>query len=323
MDKKSISEMISNFIKKRSILLVLIVLIIFFSIFAKGFFTLDNGLAILRQISILGLFSTGLMFVMISGFIDLSIGAQASFSSIWFGMAISSDYWNLPVPIGILTTLLWCVIFGLFNGIVITKTKMEPLIATLATQVILTGVTFSLTRANVISGLPQSILFIGQGFIGKIPIPVFILVIILIIVWLMLNRTYFGRYFYAVGSNSEAARLSGIKTDRVKVISFVIAAILCGLAGIVLTSRLNSGQPKAGDSYLMNALISCSLGGISLAGGVGGVYNLVCGIFILGVISNGMLIIGFNSYVQSIVQGAILLTAVAIDFIQRQRSHTI
>ena len=316
------NEKISDFIKKRSILLVLIAIIIFFSIFAENFLTFDNVIGILRQISILGLFATGMMFVMISGKIDLSIGAIASFTSIMFAMCVSSDYWNLPVFLGFLFALIICVVIGLFNGIVITKTNMEPLVGTLAVSTILGGVTFIICNAKPISGLPESILFLGQGFIGKIPVPVILLGVILLIVWFVLNRTYFGRYLYAVGSNSEAARLSGIKTDRIKVVAFVLTAILGGLAGLVLTSRLNSGQPKAGDSYFFNALIACSVGGISLAGGVGGVYNLICGICILGVITNGMLIIGFNAYLQNVVQGVVLLTAVSIDYLQRLRSNT-
>lgn len=322
MSKSTLFESISNFIKRRSILFVLFALIAFFSVFANNFATLDNALAILRQISILGLFATGMMFVMIVGYIDLSIGSIASFASVWFGMMVSSDYWHLPVFVGVIGTLLLCAVFGLFNGLVITKTKMEPLICTLGTQVILSGVTFVITQARVISGLPESILFIGQGFVGKVPFPVIILGVILVIVWVVLNRTYFGRYFYAVGSNSDATRLSGIRTDRVKIFSFVICAVLCGLAGIVLTSRLNSGQPLAGSSYMMNALIACSLGGISLAGGVGGLYNLICGILILGVINNGMLISGFNTYVQSIVQGVVLVATVSIDYLQRQRTSS-
>jgi ribose transport system permease protein len=302
---------------------VLIVLVVFFSVFADRFFTFDNIIGIFRQVSILGLFATGMMFVMITGYIDLSIGAIGSFSSIWFGMCVSSNFWNLPPAIGFILTLLFAGAIGLFNGMVITKTKMEPLVGTLATATMLTGVTFTLCKAMPVTGLPKSVLFIGQGFVGSIPVPVILLAVILVIVWFVLNKSYPGRYLYAVGSNSEASRLSGIKTDRVKITAYVITALLAGLAGIVLTSRLNAGQPKAGDSYLMTALISCSVGGISLAGGRGGVFHLICGICVLGVITNGMLIIGFNAYLQNIVQGAVLTLAVSLDYIQRQRSQTI
>jgi ribose/xylose/arabinose/galactoside ABC-type transport system permease subunit len=321
MDYTSLRKKASSFLKKRSILLVLILICVFFSIYTDNFFTFDNGIAVLRQISILGIFATGLMFVMLAGYIDLSIGTTASFASVLFAMCVSPEHWNLPLPIALIITLFFSILIGCFNGFVITKTNMEPLIATLATSTILSGITYLMCYAKPIPGMPDSIIFMGQGFMGPIPIPVIILGIILLLVWFVLNKTYFGRYIYAVGSNSEAAKLSGVKTDMVKIVAYVATSLMAGLAGLVLTGRLNSGTPIAGNSYQMNALIACSVGGISLAGGVGGLYSLICGMCVLGVITNGMLIIGLNAYWQNIVQGAILITAVSIDFLQRKRSN--
>ena len=283
----------------------------------------DNIIGIFRQVSILGLFSTAMMFVMLAGYIDLSLGSIASFSSVFFAMCISESYWHLPVPLAVLMTFGICAIIGLLNGTLITWTGMEPLVGTLATSTVLSGITFLMCMAKPISKLPKSILFIGQGFIGQIPVPVIVLAIILVVVWFLLNRTYIGRYLYAVGSNSEAAMLSGIRSNVIKRAAYITAAMLAGFAGIVLTSRLNSGQPMAGDSYQMNSLVACSVGGISMAGGSGSVYNLVCGIFVLGVITNGMLIYGLNSYVQNIVQGLALATAVSIDYLQRKKPSAV
>lgn len=306
---------LKNILRKSGILIVLIILILVFSNMSAQFRTFSNFITILRQISMLGVVSAGMMFVLISGGIDLSIGSQLSIVGVITAMCYAN--WGLPPVLCIIAGLLVGTLIGLFNGIAITRTGMPPMIATLAVQIMVRGLGFIICGGASIYGLPDSFKLFGQGYIGPLPIPVLIMIVVLLISAFVLNRTYIGRYFYAVGSNEEATRLSGLNTKNIRVLSYAICGFLSGVAGIIMMSRVNSGQPKAGDGFEMDVLTACVVGGVSISGGEGKTSHILLGALIMGVLSNGLVIIGVSEYSQQVAKGAVLLFAVAFDSVQR------
>ena len=263
--------------------------------------------------------SCGVMFVMIAGGIDLSVGSVCSIATVIWALGITD--WGLPQGIAILVSVLFCGVLGYVNGWLITSTGMNPMIATLGTATALGGFAYIICHGGMpIYGLPDSAKVVGQGSVGAVPIPVILMFICLIINWFILNRTHIGRSFYAVGSNEEAARLSGLNSGRIRRVSYVLSGLFTGLCGIVLGSRVSSGQPAAGKEFQMNALTACIVGGISAGGGEGTTLSVFIGALIVGVIDNGFTIIKVSEYWQQIARGAILVFAVAMDALQRTRT---
>ena len=304
--------------KKYMMLIVLILLIVFFSIFGENFLSVENAITVCRQVSIIGICATGMMFALLTAHIDLSIGATVSFAAVFWAKLISTNEGIMMNPyLAMLVVLFFCVIIGTANGLLVVKTNMPALIATMATSTVLEGVNYLITDAKPISKIDESIYWIGQSYVGKIPMPVIVFGVIVI-----LGFTYIGRYIYATGSNSEAARLAGLNTDMVNVAAYIVSACLCGVAGFVLCSRLRSGTATTGTQYQSKALTSCVVGGISMRGGEGNIYNLLVGVFVIGVLSNGLTIIGVNDYWQSVAQGIILAFAVGTDYYSRTHVKT-
>lgn len=311
---------IKHFFKKNFNVAFLLGLIALFGICTDSFFSFDNMITILRQASILGMCACGLMFLLLSGNIDLSLGAVMSFISVFFAQLISTDYYNLNPIVAIIIVLALGAIFGYLKGWLITWTGMNALIATLGLATALKGVTFLTCNAKIITNINQSVVFIGQGYVGPIPIPVIACGVMLAVSAFVLKKTYFGRYIYATGSNEYAAYLGGINVDRVKRICFVLASLCATIASVVLTLRVKTGQPNCGDPYQMNVLIACTVGGISFGfGSGGGVLNVLYGVLIVGIITNGMTIMGVDSYYQYVMQGMILVVAVGLDYLQRKK----
>ncbi|MCB6203238.1 ABC transporter permease [Extibacter muris] len=302
-------------LRKSAVLIVLLILIIVFSNMSPQFRTMGNLITILRQISMLGVVSVGMTIVLISGGIDLSVGSQLSIVGVVTAMGYAK--WGMPPAACILMGLAVGSFIGFFNGFVITKTGMPPMIATLAMQIMIRGLGFIICDGASVYGLPGSFKLFGQGYIGPFPIPVLIMAVILFLSAFMLNRTYIGRYFYAVGSNEEATRLSGLNTNRIKMLSYAICGFLSAVAGIIMMSRVNSGQPKAGDGFEMDVLTACVVGGVSISGGEGRTSHILVGALIMGVLSNGLVIVGVSEYWQQVAKGAVLLFAVGLDSVQR------
>ena len=212
-----------------------------------------------------------------------------------------------------------CLLYtSLLTGMVIVKTGIFPMIGTLALQIILQGVAYLICGGMPVSNLPATAKIIGQGYVGPIPFPVIIFVLVMIVATIVLNRTYIGRHFYAIGSNEEAARLSGINTAKLKVATYAIGGFLSGLAGLIMLARISSGQPTAGKNMEMDCLTAAVIGGVSLTGGEGRISTAVCGVLIIGVLSNGMTILNISEYYQLVIRGCIFLGAVCLDGIQKK-----
>ena len=303
-------------IKDKAIFLVLAVMIIFFSLVTKTFMTLDNLFNVSRQVSMLGIASIGMIFVILLGGIDLSTGSIITFVNIVTAyMMVKMDISMWPA---ILLTLMMCILIGLFNGFAVATFNMPALIVTFATQTIFAGVAYMISGGMPISGLPEEFAVIGQGYVGVVPIPVLIMIVAFVLGGVILNKTYFGRYFYALGGNEEAAKLSGIRVKAIKMLVFALSGLFGGIAGIVMLSRTNSGQATAGRGYEFDVITAVVLGGVSLSGGSGRMLNVVAGVLILGVLSNGMVLMNVSSYAQMVIKGIILLLAVGFDCVQKK-----
>ncbi|MDD3416892.1 MAG: ABC transporter permease [Lachnospiraceae bacterium] len=310
---------VKNFTKQYFVVLILIFLVLLFGVMQPdSFLTLPNMFTIIRQSSIMGVATIGLLFVMIAGGIDLSLGSVISLESVFVAVLLTKLGWGL-VP-AYLVGVIGSTVVGLITGLVIVKTGIFPMIGTLALQIILQGVAYLVCGGMPVSNLPKAAKVAGQGYVGIIPIPVIIFIVVIILAVIVLNRTYIGRHFYAVGSNEEAARLSGINTGKLKVSTYAIGGFLSGLAGIIMLARVSSGQPTAGKNMEMDCLTAAVIGGVSLTGGEGKISTAVCGVLIIGVLTNGMTIMNISEYYQLIIRGSIFLGAVCLDGIQKQLS---
>ncbi|MDR1797921.1 MAG: ABC transporter permease [Clostridiales Family XIII bacterium] len=308
---------VSDYFKKYAIFLVLIVMIIVFAVLSPLFFTPSNGMMIARQVSFMGIASVGMMFVMLTGGIDLSIGSALSFIN------VVGAYFMVKMEMPILPACLLCLAissgFGFVQGVIITKLRVPPLIATLAFMTMLSGLAFIISGGMPIYGFDKAFNVLGQGYVGPVPIPVLVMVAVLAVGAFILNKTYFGRYFYAIGGNEEAAMLSGINVDWTKQLVYTISGFCAGLAGIIMLSRLNSGQPTTGSGFEFEVITACVLGGVSVAGGSGKMFGVVVGVLMMGVLSNGLLIVNVKEYAQQVVMGIVLTVAVSFDCMSKYR----
>lgn len=308
MDKKAIS----NIFQKSGALIGLIFLIAVLSILSPNFLTVNNILNVLRQVSINALIAFGMTFVILTGGIDLSVGSILALAGALTGGFLAG---GMDPLLAVLVGILIGFALGAINGFIITKGKVAPFIATLATMTIYRGLTLVYTDGRPITNFTESTFFnsIGRGYVLGIPIPVIIMIIIFIISYFILRKTTFGKSVYAIGGNEEATRLSGIKVDRIKIIVYSISGALAALAGIILTSRLNSAQPTAGASYELDAIAAVVLGGTSLSGGKGRIFGTLVGALIIGVLNNGLNLLNVSSFYQQVVKGGVILLAVLLD----------
>jgi ribose transport system permease protein len=288
--------------------LILIVLIL--SIINSDFLTISNVFNVLRQVSINALIAFGMTFVILTGGIDLSVGSIIALSSAFAAgmMATGTNSW-LAIGVGVVAGTL----MGTINGVVIARGKVAPFIATLATMTIFRGLTLVYTAGKPITGLPDSFGLIGRGYLFEIPMPVVWMLVAFGALYVLLKFTSFGRHVFALGGNEEATRLSGINTNRVKVLVYSISGLLASISGIILTSRLNSAQPTAGTSYELDAIAAVVLGGTSLSGGKGWIVGTLIGAMIIGILDNGLNLMNVSSFYQQVVKGTVILVAVLLD----------
>ena len=290
----------------------LILLIIVVSILNPSFLDFCNFLNLLRQISINGLIAFGMTFIILTGGIDLSVGSILALSSAFIALMITS---GVDPIIALIIGVLIGFVLGAVNGLLVTKGNMAPFIATLATMTIFRGLTLVITDGNPITNLGDSYLFqlFGKGYFIGIPVPAVTMIIVFVILLIILQKTTFGRHTYAIGGNEIAAKISGIKVNKIKILIYGISGLMSALAGGILTSRLNSAQPTAGTSYELDAIAAVVLGGTSLTGGKGRIVGTLIGVLIIGVLNNGLNLLGVSSFYQQVVKGVVILIAVLID----------
>ncbi len=299
-------------VQKLGPLLGLLLIIIIISIMSPNFLTATNIFNVLRQVSISALIAFGMTFVILTGGIDLSVGSTLALTgAISAGFLASGMNPLLAMFIG----LALGAILGAVNGFIIAKGKVAPFIATLATMTIYRGLTLVYTDGKPVSGLGDSLVFqmFGKGYFLGIPVPVITMVIAFFVLFFILKKTTFGRRVYAIGGNEEASRLSGINVDRITIAVYSLTGVLAALSALILTSRLNSAQPTAGVSYELDAIAAVVLGGTSLTGGRGWIFGTIVGALIIGVLNNGLNLIGVSSFFQQVVKGVVILIAVLID----------
>jgi ribose/xylose/arabinose/galactoside ABC-type transport system permease subunit len=304
-------------LKRYAIIFILFGLIAFFSILSPHFFTLQNLTNIFVQQSYVIIAAVGLSFVMISGGMDLSIGYQIS--AVGVTTAALVKWVGLPFPVSLMLGLIMGIILGGFNGFISVRLKVHTLIVTLGTMTIFQGLSYIISRQSVILNLPPAFKFFGQGYLfGFLPFSVVLMIFSVAVASFILNYTQLGRRIYGVGSNEETARLSGVNVNAIRMIVFSICGFFVALSSIVLFGRSGSASSATGPGVEFTAMTAAILGGISFTGGEGKMWGLVTGVLILGVLSNGMQLIGLNTYVQYIVRGAVLLLAVGFDLLQKK-----
>lgn len=307
-------------LKDKAIWVVFVILVIAFTVANPRFVNPNNILTMLRQVSMYGIASIGMTFVILLGDIDLSTGSIITFVNILCAYLMVNMGVNMWLAI--IITLVVSTLIGVLNGFMVSTIGIPALIATFATQTAFQGLALILCGGLPINGFTEGFKIFGQGYVSIVPVPVIIMAICFIIGSFILNKTYFGRYFYAVGGNKEAAKLSGIRVGRIKYLVFAISGFFAGLAGIVMLSRTNSGMANAGLGYEFKVITCVVLGGVSVTGGFGKMSGVVAGTFIMGALDNGMVLMNINSYVQSVVLGLVLAFAVGFDCIQKKRQES-
>ena len=305
---------LKEFLIKYKSLVGLLVLIIIVTILSPSFLSTKNIFNILRQTSVNGIIAAGMTFVILTGGIDLSVGSILAISGAVCASLLASGQ---NIIIAVLAALIIGAMVGFLNGFIITKGKLQPFIATLATMTILRGLTLVYTDGKPITlgsgDLAIKFGQIGGGKIFGIPTPALIMILVFAICTFVLKNTQMGRYTYALGSNEEATKLSGLNTDKIKIAVYTISGILASVAGIIITSRLFSAQPTAGDGYELDAIAAVVLGGTSLTGGKGKITVTIKCAIIIGVLINALNILDVSSYYQMMVKGAVILVAVLLD----------
>ena len=307
------AKRILSFLGKFKAGLGLLAMIIVMSFLSDHFLTLPNILNVIRQVSIMGIMAVGMTFVILSQGIDLSVGSLLAFTgAVAAGLLSGGQSIFLAVLVGLAAG----AALGFFNGFMIAKANLPDFIVTLAMMSIARGLALVYTGGRPISGFDPGFRFIGGGRLGLIPIPVIIFLVIIVLGYIVLTRTTFGRYVYAVGGNREAARLAGINTDRIKMAVYTLSGLLAGVSGVILTARLNSAQPTAGRAYELDVIAMVVLGGTSLMGGKGTVQGTLIGALIIGVLNNSLNLLGVASFYQEVAKGIVILLAVLLDRLQ-------
>ncbi|MEF9973971.1 MAG: ABC transporter permease [Clostridia bacterium] len=306
-------------LREFGVFMALIILVVVFSLTSQNFLTSKNLMNITRQVSVNALIAIGMTFVIITGGIDLSVGSVVAFSGIIASSAMVD--FHLPVYVAVIIGILIGSMTGLVNGVLITYLNMPAFITTMGTMTILRGLGYIYTQGYPIYNLPKAFRQIGQGYLGTLPIPTIVLMVVALIAYVLLRRTVFGRHIYAIGGNAEAAKLMGIHVKSVNLMVYVICGTICGIAAVVQTSRLGSGLPTVGAGYELDAIASVVIGGAAMAGGSGTIIGTILGAVILGILSNGLSLLEVDSYVMQVISGMVVIIAVLIDELRKITSN--
>jgi ribose transport system permease protein len=286
------------------------------ALLSPDFLTVANLFDVTRQVSINAVISFGMTLVILLGGIDLSVGSILAVSSLVIALLIRAGE---PAALATLVGALCGAVMGAVNGLLVTKGRVAPFIATLGTMTLLRGVALVLCQGSPISGFSSRFFSaLGGGYVAQvIPLPVVWMLALFAVLWFLLGRTVFGRHVYATGGNPEAASLSGVNVDRVQIIVYTLSGLTAALAGVILTSRLDSAQPTAGAGYELDAITAVVLGGTSLAGGRGWIFGTLLGALLIGVLNNGLNLIGISAFYQQVIKGSVILLAVLLDRAQK------
>ena len=307
-----LTEHNKNVLQKLAPLIALVLISIVLTFLSPDFLTLNNILNVMRQVSINALIAFGMTFVILTGGIDLSVGSILALSSVLIAGWITAGM--DPV----LATLLGIGVggvMGLINGVVIYQGRVAPFIATLATMTIFRGLALVVTDGRPVTGLHSDFFsMLGGGYVASlVPVPVIWMLVAFAVLWFVLRKTTFGRHVYAIAGNEEASLISGVRVSQIKPAVYALSGALSAMAGVILTSRLNSAQPNAGSGYELDAIAAVVLGGTSLAGGRGWIVGTLIGALLIGVLNNGLNLLGVSSFYQQVIKGAVILLAVLLD----------
>lgn len=301
---------IERYVGRLETLIALVILFIVLSISSPLFLMPRNLFNIVLHSSVIGIISVGMTFVIMTAGIDLSVGSIVALSSVVSGIALKS---GVPMPVGLFIGLSVGTIVGSLNGFIIAKGKIPAFIVTLGMMGIARGLALIVARGRSVYGFPSSILWLGQGYVGYVPIPAIIFLIIVAIGHFVLFHQRLGEYSLVIGDNPQAARVTGIKTTKIKIILYAVSGLLASLGGILYMSRMNAAEPTAGIGYELDAIAGVILGGTSLFGGKGTVLGSFIGVLLVGVLRNGLNIMAISPYYQQVVIGIVLVGAVLLD----------
>ena len=297
----------------------LLIMIILLSFLSDNFFSVNNLINICLQASVIGILAICETFVIISGGIDLSVGSIVALASSLMGYSVVNQ--GLNSVLGIIACLMIGLACGLVNGLLIAMLDMPPFVVTLGTMTIYRGLAYEWTKAEAVYGLPDNIIFLGQKYVGVVPVAVIVVLLLYIASWFVLTRTKFGLYSYSIGGNITASRLSGIRVKAVKCGIYALSGLLCGVAGIVIAGRMNGTLALVASGYETDAIAAAAIGGISMAGGRGNIWGTLIGVLVMQCIRNGMNLLGVSSYLQMVVIGTVIIVAVALDCVRRLRKQ--
>lgn len=305
MRSHNLRELFQRFGLALSFLLLCLAL----SLLSDRFLTASNAVNVLRQSTINGIIAVGMTFVILTAGIDLSVGAILALSTV-----VTADLMQkgVPVPVAVLIGLGLGTGMGLTSGLIITKTRVPPFVATLGMMTIARGLALTYTQGRPVTGLPDQFRFLGTGSIGPVPMPIVLAGLTFLAGWVLLNRTRVGEYVYAIGNNPVAARYAGIATDRYVSFVYAVSGLLAALAGMILVARLNSAQPTAGIGYEFDAIAAVVVGGTSFAGGEGGLGGTLLGVLVIAVLNNGLNLLNVSSFWQPVVTGVVIALALLL-----------
>jgi ribose transport system permease protein len=316
----ALRERLSDIVSQLAAAGALIVVFIFLSIASPVFLTADNLFNIGAQTAVVAVIAIGMTLVIITAGIDLSVGSVAALSGV-IGVMTMVDL-GLPWPLGVLGGTLVGALAGLVNGLLVSVAGLNPFIATLGMLTVARGLVYIVTNAQAVFGAPDSFRLLGQGVIGPIPIPILVILVVAVAGYIVLSRTRLGRYAYAMGSNLEAARLSGIPIRRYLTSVYVISGALAGFGGMIAASRVNSGQPNFGIGLELDVIAAAVIGGASLFGGQGTVLGTLIGAFLIALIRNGAVLLDISTFYQQVIIGIVIWLAVFWDQYRRRRLAT-
>ena len=320
--KLQVGSGLATFFGNYIIIVPILLLTVVWTVVAPNFMTVNNWMNILRQVSMVAILASGAFFIMTTGNLDLGLASVVGLTGCVFAKLMVEYGWSPALAAA--AAILLGVVAGSINGCLITLFNIPAFIATLGMQYVARGLCYVVTNSYPISGLPESIAWIGRGYLSVngvdlVPWPVIFMVIAYIIVAFVASKTKFGRFVYAVGGNAEAAYLSGINSKRILRSVFIIGGLMAGIVGIILTSRVSSGQPVGGTGWEFKAVIAVVMGGVSLSGGKGKPVGVLLGAVFVGILENGMTLLNYNSYIQQVVQGIVLVIAIGFDVYKTKR----